>query len=127
MLNRKNFYIIIILIGGVAVALVIYNVSLRLNIISQERLFQEQPSDEQVQLEGVIEQKEEEPESGNQKDNSPLGEEEKNSSGNKGQNNGLIICRDDCGNGVCQEIVCTDNMNCPCAETSENCPQDCKE
>ncbi len=34
-------------------------------------------------------------------------------------------CEDKCGDGVCQEIVCQ-ALGCPCAETRENCPQDCK-
>lgn len=36
------------------------------------------------------------------------------------------ICEDMCGDGICQEIVCQ-GTGCPCAETPENCPQDCKE
>jgi hypothetical protein len=34
------------------------------------------------------------------------------------------ICEDACGDGECQEVVCQ-GENCPCAETTENCPQDC--
>ncbi len=34
------------------------------------------------------------------------------------------ICVDMCGDGICQEIVCM-AVGCPCAETPENCPQDC--
>ncbi len=34
------------------------------------------------------------------------------------------ICKDQCGNGSCEEIVCMAE-GCPCPETSENCPQDC--
>lgn len=34
-------------------------------------------------------------------------------------------CKDLCGDGVCQEIVCL-ALGCPCPETPENCPQDCK-
>ncbi len=34
------------------------------------------------------------------------------------------ICKDLCGNGSCQEIVCM-GSGCPCAETAESCPQDC--
>lgn len=33
-------------------------------------------------------------------------------------------CVNKCGNGVCDENVCT-GTNCPCAETSDDCPQDC--
>jgi len=34
-------------------------------------------------------------------------------------------CKDLCGNGICQEVVCL-AIGCPCAETAESCPQDCK-
>lgn len=34
-------------------------------------------------------------------------------------------CKDLCGDGVCQEVVC-EAVGCPCAETSKTCPQDCK-
>jgi predicted oxidoreductase (fatty acid repression mutant protein) len=34
------------------------------------------------------------------------------------------ICEDMCGDGVCQSIVCL-GSGCPCAETVQNCPQDC--
>jgi len=33
-------------------------------------------------------------------------------------------CKDLCGDGVCQEIVCL-AIGCPCSETPESCPQDC--
>lgn len=33
-------------------------------------------------------------------------------------------CKNLCGNGVCQEIVCM-AIGCPCSETKESCPQDC--
>ncbi|MFW5746040.1 MAG: PspC domain-containing protein [Nanoarchaeota archaeon] len=33
-------------------------------------------------------------------------------------------CTDECGDGVCQEMVCT-AVGCPCAETADSCPQDC--
>ena len=36
------------------------------------------------------------------------------------------VCKDLCGDGVCQEIVCM-AIGCPCAETAESCPEDCKE
>jgi len=35
-------------------------------------------------------------------------------------------CKNLCGDGVCQEIVCM-AIGCPCAETKESCPQDCVE
>ncbi len=34
-------------------------------------------------------------------------------------------CTNQCGNGRCEEMVCL-AVGCPCAETSESCPQDCK-
>jgi len=34
-------------------------------------------------------------------------------------------CKNVCGDGVCQEFVCMAS-GCPCPETWENCPQDCK-
>jgi hypothetical protein len=34
-------------------------------------------------------------------------------------------CKNLCGDGVCQEIVCM-AIGCPCPETPETCPQDCK-
>lgn len=33
-------------------------------------------------------------------------------------------CRDQCGNGACEEIVCL-STDCPCSETAETCPADC--
>lgn len=33
-------------------------------------------------------------------------------------------CRDMCGNGRCEEIVC-EAVGCPCAETPASCPSDC--
>jgi len=38
---------------------------------------------------------------------------------------GEKFCKNLCGDGVCQEIVCQ-SVGCPCPETIENCPQDCK-
>jgi len=35
-----------------------------------------------------------------------------------------ILCEDNCGNGICEEIVCL-GQGCPCAETVANCPIDC--
>lgn len=34
------------------------------------------------------------------------------------------ICEDKCGDDVCDETVCQ-GEDCPCAETSDNCPADC--
>jgi len=34
-------------------------------------------------------------------------------------------CLNQCGDGTCAEIVCT-AIGCPCAETKEDCPADCK-
>jgi hypothetical protein len=34
-------------------------------------------------------------------------------------------CKDLCGDGICQEMVCM-AIGCPCAESRESCPQDCK-
>lgn len=34
------------------------------------------------------------------------------------------ICVDQCGNGVCEEVVCL-GSGCPCAETATTCPEDC--
>lgn len=33
-------------------------------------------------------------------------------------------CKDQCGDSVCEEIVCM-AVGCPCAETQESCPADC--
>jgi len=33
-------------------------------------------------------------------------------------------CKDLCGDGECQEVVCL-GTDCPCAETKQSCPQDC--
>lgn len=33
-------------------------------------------------------------------------------------------CKDLCGDGQCQEMVCM-AIGCPCAETAESCPEDC--
>jgi hypothetical protein len=33
-------------------------------------------------------------------------------------------CEDQCGDGLCAEIVCME-LGCPCAETVDTCPQDC--
>ncbi|MBU5557973.1 MAG: hypothetical protein KQA33_02800 [Candidatus Aenigmarchaeota archaeon] len=37
-----------------------------------------------------------------------------------------IGCKNLCGDGVCQEIVCLAE-GCPCPETSKSCPQDCSQ
>jgi hypothetical protein len=34
-------------------------------------------------------------------------------------------CQDKCGDGVCDEVVCL-AIGCPCAETKEDCPEDCE-
>jgi hypothetical protein len=33
-------------------------------------------------------------------------------------------CKESCGDGICQEIVCM-ALGCPCPETSKSCPKDC--
>jgi hypothetical protein len=38
---------------------------------------------------------------------------------------GGSACKDLCGDGVCQEIVCQ-ALGCPCAETASTCPKDCR-
>lgn len=43
---------------------------------------------------------------------------------NQGQNE-EAVCNNQCGDGTCQEVVCL-AIGCPCAETKENCPQDCE-
>jgi putative hemolysin len=37
---------------------------------------------------------------------------------------GEKLCKDLCGDGICQEIVCM-AIGCPCPETKESCPIDC--
>jgi len=37
----------------------------------------------------------------------------------------LGLCKNLCGDGICQEVVCM-ATGCPCAETPKTCPQDCK-
>jgi len=37
---------------------------------------------------------------------------------------GEKLCKNLCGDGVCQEIVCM-AVGCPCPETKESCPEDC--
>jgi putative hemolysin len=39
---------------------------------------------------------------------------------------GERVCKDLCGDGICQEIVCM-AIGCPCPETKESCPIDCGE
>lgn len=109
MLSRKNIYIII---GVIVLTLVIYGVYSWYGTLSQE-----QSSNGSIE-EGTGQ---EQPEIGNPENNNPAGEEEEPNN-NQG---GLIICRDDCGDGVCITNTCTDDMNCPCSETLEDCPQDC--
>ncbi|MBX7139185.1 MAG: hypothetical protein K1X83_14515 [Oligoflexia bacterium] len=38
---------------------------------------------------------------------------------------GQTLCVNKCGDGECQEIVCM-GQGCPCPESSQTCPQDCK-
>jgi len=38
---------------------------------------------------------------------------------------GSGICINQCGDGKCGEIVCL-SIGCPCAETIDSCPEDCK-
>ncbi len=40
---------------------------------------------------------------------------------------GLFVCVSKCGDGICQEVgtVCPDNLNCPCVEDKNECPEDC--
>jgi hypothetical protein len=46
-----------------------------------------------------------------------------------GDQGGLIICVDNCGDGICQKAgdPCenNDNLNCSCPETLQDCPKDC--
>jgi hypothetical protein len=35
------------------------------------------------------------------------------------------LCVDQCGNGNCEEMVCM-GETCPCAESVDSCPADCK-
>ena len=41
---------------------------------------------------------------------------------------GLIICADQCRNGVCQpaDVNCNNGLNCVCDEDEISCPQDCQ-
>ncbi len=138
MLNKKIFYfVIIILIAVILIGLVGYGVFFRhwRFVFFQERPTPppEQPSNEQTndKMENQTEQESEQMESANNESKSPVEEKEgnnkENKEQNKEQNKELVICRDDCGDGICQMIVCTDDMNCPCLETPESCPQDCQE
>lgn len=34
------------------------------------------------------------------------------------------VCKNLCGDGVCQEMVCQ-AVGCPCSESAESCPVDC--
>jgi hypothetical protein len=40
-------------------------------------------------------------------------------------NDAPAACKNECGNGSCQEMVCQ-AVGCPCSETKQSCPQDCK-
>lgn len=46
-------------------------------------------------------------------------------SDNLNTNDETQICKNLCGDGECQEIVCM-GEGCPCAETSESCKEDCQ-
>ena len=35
------------------------------------------------------------------------------------------VCKDLCGDGTCQEMVCM-AVGCPCAESAQSCPVDCR-
>jgi hypothetical protein len=39
---------------------------------------------------------------------------------------GRAACKDLCGDGTCQEMVCM-ALGCPCAESATSCPSDCNE
>jgi len=53
-------------------------------------------------------------------------DDERLSPGNTGLGRSGRACKDLCGNGRCEEIVCM-AVGCPCAETKGSCPEDCKE
>ena len=36
------------------------------------------------------------------------------------------FCKDECGNGTCEEIVCM-AVGCPCSESPDSCPEDCSQ
>ncbi len=44
----------------------------------------------------------------------------------KTENSDKETCADLCGDGICQEFVCM-AIGCPCSETPETCPSDCKQ
>lgn len=37
-----------------------------------------------------------------------------------------VICTDQCGDGICQEVVCQ-GSGCPCSENIQSCSSDCKD
>lgn len=51
-------------------------------------------------------------------------EEETSGLRDEDENMDQNICFDQCGNGICEEIVCL-GETCPCPETSESCLVDC--
>ncbi|OGY43974.1 MAG: hypothetical protein A2731_02495 [Candidatus Buchananbacteria bacterium RIFCSPHIGHO2_01_FULL_39_8] len=53
------------------------------------------------------------------------GMEEKTPNENFTTSGEILICENLCGDGTCQENVCL-GSSCPCAETINNCPVDCK-
>jgi len=42
-----------------------------------------------------------------------------------GEMDNIKGCIDQCGNGICEEAVCA-AIGCPCSESKETCPSDCK-
>lgn len=44
------------------------------------------------------------------------------------QNDGLLVCSDMCGDGICQEESSCEggSLNCICPEVQLECPQDCR-
>lgn len=46
-------------------------------------------------------------------------------SGERFEQESQRICVDRCGDGNCDEVVCMAE-GCPCPETLENCPEDCR-
>lgn len=122
MLNRKS--VVYIITGVIILVFISYGV-----FSGYKNLSQKEPSGEDIKEGAPQGQQKEigEPE-GN---NNPAGgqEEEPNNNlrGEEQKGGGLFICADECGDGICQTDVCTDNFNCPCLETPEDCPQDCGE
>lgn len=70
----------------------------------------------------IAEQNKETQDTGNKTSETPTMPPRDNLSGNDRADES--ICEDMCGDGTCQEIVCM-GSGCPCAETAQNCPEDC--